>query len=159
MNEHARAYPDRPFVGVGVVVFRQRDVLLTKRGKQPRLNSWSIPGGAQEIGETIEEAACREVLEETNVRIKNLGLIDVINSINHDDNNRVKFHYTLVDFVASWKSGEIVAGDDATDARWVSLSELEDYKLRPLTINVIRFANKFRKSSSFGLRTHSNIIL
>ena len=109
--------------------------------------------------QTIEEAACREVLEETNVRIKILGLIDVINSIDHDDNNRVKFHYTLVDFVASWKSGEIVAGDDAAAARWVSLSELEDYKLRPLTINVIRSANKFRKSSSFGLIERSNITL
>tara|TARA_B100001123_G_scaffold53090_1_gene55702 strand:+ start:459 stop:938 length:480 start_codon:yes stop_codon:yes gene_type:complete len=146
MNDNSRAYPDRPYVGVGVVVFRDDSVLLAQRGKRPRLNRWSIPGGAQEIGETIEQAAHREIFEETGVRIELLGLIDVVNSINRDEDQRVQFHYTLVDFVAQWKSGEIIAGDDAADARWVHIAKLESYNLRPLTQEVIRSADKIRNS-------------
>ena len=146
MNDNSRAYPDRPYVGVGVVVFRDDSVLLAQRGKRPRLNVWSIPGGAQEIGETIEQAAHREIFEETGVRIELLGLIDVVNSINRDEDQRVQFHYTLVDFVAQWKSGEIIAGDDAADARWVPIAKLESYNLRPLTQEVIRSADKMRNS-------------
>ena len=72
-KENPRAYPDRPYVGVGVVVFRGEEVLLAQRGKKPRLHSWSIPGGAQELGETIEDAAHREILEETGLEIEILG--------------------------------------------------------------------------------------
>jgi len=150
MKYNPRAYPDRPYVGVGVVVFRDDNVLLAQRGKKPRLNRWSIPGGAQEIGETIEEAAHREIFEETRVKIELLGLVDVVNSINLDENKRVQFHYTLVDFVAQWKSGEIIAGDDAADARWVPTAELENYNLRPLTQEVIRSADKMRNSERVG---------
>ncbi len=150
MKYNPRAYPDRPYVGVGVVVFRDDNVLLAQRGKKPRLNRWSIPGGAQEIGETIEEAAHREIFEETRVKIELLGLVDVVNSINLDENKRVQFHYTLVDFVAQWKSGEIIAGDDAADARWVPSAELENYNLRPLTQEVIRSADKMRNSERVG---------
>ena len=158
-KENPRAYPDRPYVGVGVVVFRGEEVLLAKRGKKPRFNSWSIPGGAQELGETIEDAAHREILEETGLVIEILGLVEVVNSINLDDEKRVEFHYTLIDFVAEWKGGNLVAGDDAADARWVPINEIDAYKLRPLTYEVIFEADKLRKSGSLKLskRTRKTI--
>ena len=158
-KENTRAYPDRPYVGVGVVVFRGEEVLLAKRGKKPRFNSWSIPGGAQELGETIEDAAHREILEETGLVIEILGLVEVVNSINLDDEKRVEFHYTLIDFVAEWKGGNLVAGDDAADARWVPINEIDAYKLRPLTYEVIFEADKLRKSGSLKLskRTRKTI--
>ena len=147
-NENPRAYPDRPYVGVGVVVFRGEEVLLAQRGKPPRLHSWSIPGGAQELGETVEDAAHREILEETGIEIEILGLVEVVNSINRDDEERVQFHYTLIDFVAEWKGGDLVAGDDAADARWVPIKEIDHYKLRSLTHEVILQADKLRKSGA-----------
>ena len=147
-NEYPRAYPKRPYVGVGVVVFKGDNVLLVQRGKKPRLNSWSIPGGAQELGETVEDAAHREIREETSIEIELLELVEVVNSINRDDEERVQFHYTLIDFVAEWKSGDVVAGDDAADARWVSMEEIDDYNLRPLTYEVILQADDLRKSGA-----------
>ncbi len=149
-NDNPRAYPDRPYVGVGVVVFRGEDVLLAQRGKKPRLNSWSIPGGAQDLGETVEDAAHREIHEETGIEIELLGLVEVVNSINRDDKERVQFHYTLIDFVAEWKSGDIVAGDDAADARWVPIGEIHDYNLRKLTHDVILQADELRKSGALS---------
>ena len=73
----SREYPDRPFVGVGVVVWRGDNVLLIQRGKPPRIGAWSLPGGAQELGETVRETAVREVREETGVEIDVTHLIDV----------------------------------------------------------------------------------
>ena len=114
-----RRYPRRPIVGIGVVVFRGDEVLLIKRGKPPVSDRWSIPGGAQEIGETVREAALREVSEETGIEIEIVGLIDVVDGITRDAEGRAKYHYTLVDFAALWVSGEARAASDAAAARWV----------------------------------------
>jgi 8-oxo-dGTP diphosphatase len=118
-----RSYPDRPFIGVGAVVLKGDHVLLIRRGKPPRLGAWSIPGGAQEVGETVFEAARREVLEETGVTIGPPRLIDVLNSIQHDDEGRVQFHYTLIDVVAPWQAGDPTAGSDAMHAEWMPIAE------------------------------------
>lgn len=140
-----RAYPDRPYVGVGVVVLRGDEVLLAQRGKWPRKFTWSIPGGAQEIGETVHEAALREVREETGVDIEIVGLIDVVDSIQRDPAGRIQFHYTLVDFVAEWRSGEAVAGDDVAGIRWTRLDALADWGLRPVTYDIIRRGEAIRR--------------
>ncbi|MEE8333834.1 MAG: NUDIX domain-containing protein, partial [Alphaproteobacteria bacterium] len=95
-----RQYPTRPYVGVGVVIFREEKVLLAQRGKWPRRGTWSIPGGAQELGETVHEAGRREIREETALEIDIIGLIDVVDAITHDDAGAVLFHYTLVDLAA-----------------------------------------------------------
>ena len=116
-----RSYPDRPYVGIGVAVFRPGHVLLIRRGKPPRLGEWSLPGGAQELGETVVDAARREVMEETGVAIDDLKLVDVIDSIRHDTEARVKFHFTLIDFAARWVEGEPIAGTDAMHAEWIPL--------------------------------------
>lgn len=133
-----RDYPSRPFCGVGVVCFKGDNILLIKRSKPPINWEWSIPGGGQELGETIREGALRELKEETAVEARIIGLIDVVDTIRRDKVGRIQFHYTLCDFAAEWISGDIKAGDDASDARWVGLSEIEDFDLWEETVRVIR---------------------
>ena len=139
-----RSYPDRPYVGVGIVVFRDESVLLVQRSKPPIRHRWSIPGGAQEIGETVHQAALRELMEETALEADLIGLIDVVDSITRDDDLRVRFHYTLVDFAAEWRAGEAVAGDDASAVRWVPLAELEGMGLWSETVRIIRCGQSMR---------------
>ena len=135
--DSSRLYPDRPIVGVGVVVLRGNEVLLIRRAKPPVSDNWSIPGGAQEIGETVREAARREVAEETGIGIEIVGLIDVVDGITRDDEGRAKFHYTLVDFAALWRSGEARAASDAAAARWAGLDEIAEIPLWDETRRII----------------------
>jgi ADP-ribose pyrophosphatase YjhB (NUDIX family) len=134
----SREYPDRPVVGVGVVVWRDDRFLLVRRGKAPNQGQWSLPGGAQHLGETVFEAARREILEETALDVEILGLIDVVDGIKTDDQGRVQFHYTLVDVVAESGSGEAVAGDDAESVCWYRLTDLADLGLWSETERIIR---------------------
>ena len=136
----SREYPDRPIVGVGVVVWRDDEVLLIERGKGPRTGSWSLPGGMQELGETVRETAHREIKEETGVEIDVTGLLDVIDLVRKDSDGRIRFHYTLVDFTAKWRSGEAVADSDAAGVRWVPLAELDQYELWDETRRVIHLS-------------------
>jgi len=136
----SREYPDRPFVGVGVVVWRGDEVLLIERGKGPVSGNWSLPGGKQELGETVRETAHREIKEETGVDIDIVALLDVVDLVRHDKEGLVRFHYTLVDFTATWRAGEAVAGDDAAAVRWVPLAEIDSYNLWDETVRVIRLS-------------------
>lgn len=131
-------YPDRPIVGVGVVVWRDDKFLLVRRGKAPNQGQWSLPGGAQQLGETVFEAARREIMEETALDVEILGLVDVVDGIKVDDRGRVQFHYTLVDVVAQSNLGEAVAGDDATAVDWYQLDDLADLGLWSETERIIR---------------------
>ena len=135
--ESDRVYPDRPIVGVGVVVFRGDEVLLIKRGKPPVSDRWSIPGGAQEVGETVREAALREVAEETGIEIDIVGLIDVVDGITRDAGGRAKYHYTLVDFAALWRSGEARAASDAAATRWIGHDALSEVALWDETRRIV----------------------
>ncbi|MEE2689099.1 MAG: NUDIX hydrolase [Pseudomonadota bacterium] len=139
-----REYPEYPMVGVGVVVWKGETVLIIQRGKPPRVGTWSLPGGRQELGETTREAGVREVLEETGLCIKIKGLIDVVDSISRDGDGRVRMQYTLVDYWAEWISGDPVASTDADDARWVHPDELPTYKLWDETLRVIDISAKAR---------------
>jgi len=133
-----REYPERPLVGVGVVVLHAGKVLLIKRGKPPRQGQWSLPGGLQEIGETVFAAARREVLEECGIAIEPLEVVEVVDAITPDDQGKVRFHYTLVDVLADWRSGEPVAGDDAMDAAWFDPALLDTLGMWSETPRVIR---------------------
>jgi ADP-ribose pyrophosphatase YjhB (NUDIX family) len=124
-----REYPDRPWIGIGVVAFRGDEVLLVRRGKPPRLGSWSLPGGAQHVGETAQQAARRELLEETGIEVGPLLLADVIDAVTRDEAGLVRFHYTIVDFCAHWTAGEAHAGDDVDAVAWAGPEALHAYAL------------------------------
>lgn len=120
----APAASQYPVPTVGVICLRGDQVLLIKRGNPPRLGQWSLPGGRLEHGETTAVAALRELAEETGVRAELLGLVDVVDGlITSRTTGEVTHHYVMIDYAARWISGEPVAGDDAAEARFVSLDE------------------------------------
>ena len=133
-----RLYPSRPWSAVGVVVWKDDQVLLIQRGKEPRRGEWSIPGGSHEVGETVREAAVREVMEETGVTIRLGPIIDVIDTIRHDADGRVLTHFTLTDFAAIWLAGEPVGGDDAMHAEFLPYEAALDRLNWSETARVIR---------------------
>lgn len=136
-----REYPDRPIVGVGVVVLGPDGVLLIRRAKPPRQGQWSLPGGAQKIGETVFDAARREVLEETGLEVEILGLVDVVDSIRPDDAGNVRYHFTLVDVVAvATGPGTPVAGSDADEVAWMTLEDISGLELWTETERIIALA-------------------
>jgi 8-oxo-dGTP diphosphatase len=123
---------------VGVVLLRGDSVLLIRRGTPPRLGEWSLPGGAQELGETVRETARRELAEETGLApAGGLVLLDVIDAIQRDGDGRIRFHHTLVDFAAEAGPGEPVPGDDCAGAAWAPLGALHGYALWERTLEVI----------------------
>jgi len=118
-----REFPERPWVGVGVVVCQGERVLLVRRGKAPRMGQWGIPGGAQHVGETLFEAAAREVREETGLVVTPTAVITALDAISRDPDGRARYHYTLVEVLAECPAGDPLAADDAMDARWATLEE------------------------------------
>jgi ADP-ribose pyrophosphatase YjhB (NUDIX family) len=143
-----RSYPHAPLVGVGAIVFNRGRVLLVRRAKDPRRGQWSLPGGLQKLGETVAEAACREVLEETSLPIRVLGLVDVVDLIERDEGGaggddgtgRVRYHYTLVDLVACCGDDAIRPGSDAAEVVWADVGALDGYGLWAETTRVIALA-------------------
>jgi 8-oxo-dGTP diphosphatase len=133
----SREYPDRPVVGVGAVVWRGDRVLLIRRGKPPRLGQWSLPGGAQQLGETLEEAIAREVREETGLDLAVLRFLATVDLIERDPDGRIRYHYTLIDFVAEAAVGEAVPGDDAAAVAWFAPEELGALGLWSETVRII----------------------
>ena len=126
-------YPDHPRLGVGAVVFRKNRVLLVLRSNPPAQDQWAIPGGRVELGETLQTAAEREVLEETGIRIRAGKPIYTFDAIDRDDAGRVRYHYVIVDLEAGYISGEPAPDDDARDARWISEAELKDLPVNRVT--------------------------
>ncbi|MEE4608548.1 MAG: NUDIX hydrolase [Desulfobacteraceae bacterium] len=117
-------YPDFPRVAVGAVVVRERQVLLVRRGKAPARGLWAIPGGSVRLGESLRQAAERELLEETGLTIRAGEPVLTFESIHRDDDGRVRFHYVIVDLAAEYVAGAVRSADDATDARWFSWAEI-----------------------------------
>ena len=140
-----REFPDRPWVGVGIVVWQGERVLLVRRGKAPRLGQWGIPGGAQHIGETLFEAAAREVMEETGLTVSPRAVITALDAISRDPDGRARYHYTLVEVLAECDAREPVAGDDAMDARWATLEEARALIEWDETLRVIGLGQALRE--------------
>jgi 8-oxo-dGTP diphosphatase len=144
-----RIYPEQPLVGVGAVVFKGGEVLLVRRGQEPARDSWSLPGGLVEVGETLEAAITRELAEETGVTVALRGITAVVERIFPDPDGRIAYHYVLVDFLCDYLEGELTAGSDITAARFVPLSELAGFDLPPHTAAVIRRAWEQKQQGSF----------
>jgi ADP-ribose pyrophosphatase YjhB (NUDIX family) len=133
-----RDYPDRPIVGVGAVIIRDQRAVIVRRGGEPLAGEWSIPGGVLELGETLRQGAEREVLEETGLTVRAGEVIEVFDSIVPDAAGRTQYHYVLIDFLCECISGELRAGGDAADARWIKLDELAQLSLRGSVEAVLR---------------------
>lgn len=132
------AYPEAPRIAVGAVVFKDDGVLLVQRANPPSQGRWAIPGGSVGLGETLQQAAEREILEETGVVIRAGGPIFVFDVIEPDDRGGVRFHYVIVDLSAQYVSGEPRAADDAADARWIKEAELAALNVNPTTRRMLR---------------------
>lgn len=137
---------ERPGVGLGAVIFRGDDVLMIRRGKPPRMGQWAIPGGRQELGETVAEGAAREVLEETAIHCRIVGLVDVVDGIARAEDGSLIYHYTLIDLWGEWLAGEPEAGTDALDATWLSPDALATIELWAETRRVIDLARQKREA-------------
>ena len=133
-----KGYPNQPVVAVGAIVFRNNRVLLVRRGQAPSYDLWAIPGGRVEIGETLQEAAEREILEETGITIQARKPVYTFDYIERDGSELPRFHYVIVDLIADYVRGETRAGDDAADARWVSAEELAGLKVSSKTVRLLK---------------------
>lgn len=125
MGKTSRLYPERPIPAVASTVLKGNLVLLAQRGNEPSKGRWGIPGGVVEVGETLEEAVVREVLEETGVVCRPVRLLTVFDSVDLDGEGMPRYHYVLFEYLCEYVSGEVVPGSDCPDARWVSLDDLD----------------------------------
>jgi 8-oxo-dGTP diphosphatase len=146
-----REYPEKPIVGVGGVVIEERRALLIRRGSEPLLGQWSIPGGTLELGETLVQGTERELMEETGLAVRVLDLIEIFERIDFgsgadetwstlEERRRPRFHFVIADYLCHRISGEAVAGGDVTDVAWARETELERFQLTPTATRVIRKA-------------------
>ena len=134
-----REFPEAPRVGVGAVVIDGGRVLLVERGSEPLRGHWSLPGGLVEVGESLTDAVAREVYEETGLMVEPLGLIELLNRI-HREGERVRYHYVIADYLCRVTGGELRAGSDAAEVRWVERAEWNSHSalnLDPITVRVI----------------------
>ena len=128
-GKEGRRYPDRPIVGVLAVVVRGDRVLVVRRANPPMPGRWGFPGGVLELGETVAQGAMRELAEETGVEAEAGGPLTVIDTIDRDEEGRVRYHYTLVAMIGHWQSGEGVAADDADEVAWLTRAEIIEQNL------------------------------
>jgi len=133
-----RQYPDRPFVGVGGVILDGERVVLIRRRSPPLAGEWSLPGGIVEVGETLEACVARELLEETGLHVDVGSVIEVFDRITHDAAGRVEYHYVLVDYLCRATAGALRGGSDVDAAKWVSMSDLAEYRLPKKATTIIR---------------------
>lgn len=143
----SRQYPEFPRVGVGAVIWKDGKVLLVRRAAPPRLGLWSLPGGLQHLGETLNQAILREIKEETGLEVKLGEMVAVVDLIQKDADNAVEYHFTVIDYEADWIRGEAVAGDDAAEVAWADPLFLNKFDLPSLQQNVIEKALSRRRNS------------
>lgn len=133
-----RQYPDRPIVAVGAAVCWDGRALIVRRGKEPSKGVWTVPGGAVHLGETMREAAAREVQEECGIQVEVGEVIGILDNIVHDRSGSradtggpkgILYHYAIVDFYAEYVSGELTPSDELMDAAWVYPTELDAYRV------------------------------
>ena len=139
----SRIYPERPFLAASVAVFRDGMVLLAARGKPPMETLFSLPGGMVEAGETLGEAALRELREEVGVEAKLVGFIAPVEVIERDARGRVRLHIVIAAHIAAWESGEPQTGPEAREIRWVTEQGMAGLPMTPGLAGIL--------SRAFGL--------
>jgi len=143
-----REYPESPIVGVGGVIFDGASVLLAKRGQEPAKGTWSLPGGAVELGERVVDALKREIQEEVGIEIEVGGLVRVLERIIQDQGNRVRYHYVIIDYWG-WKvSGHPTPGSDTSDICFVPLEGIRKWDIHREVLETILMAVELRDRAS-----------
>lgn len=142
-----REYPESPIVGVGGVIFDGASVLLAKRGQEPAKGTWSLPGGAVELGEKVLDALKREIREEVGIQIEVGGLIRVLDRILCDQDRRIRYHYVIVDYWG-WKvSGEPKPGSDTSEICFVPLKDIRKRDIHREVLETILMAERLREAA------------
>jgi 8-oxo-dGTP diphosphatase len=138
----SRLYPNRPIVGVGVVIIRDGKILLERRKNEPGRGKWSIPGGIVKLGESLEQTVMRETREETGLSVSDPEPVDVVNQVTLDENGKTKYHFVIIDYFVKLKGGTPKAASDAAELEWVAFEEVES---RDLTKSFRGFFQKSRE--------------
>jgi len=133
-----RQYPERPIVGVGAVIVDGRKIVLVRRKHEPLKGHWSLPGGMVEIGEALEAALAREMLEETGLVVDVGPVIEVFDRITRDEERRVRYHFVLIDYLCWPSGGALRAGSDVDAAIWADPEALAGYSLTEKATSVIQ---------------------
>ncbi|MFT9637512.1 NUDIX hydrolase [Alcaligenes phenolicus] len=139
----------RPVAATIAAVFREGRILLVRRANPPDAGRWGFPGGKIDAGESIESAAARELLEETGVHAEPRQVFTAVDVFDYDESGRLRQHFILVAVLCEWRSGEPVAGDDALEARWFYLDELDEAQVA-LSLDVARLARQAALISTMG---------
>jgi ADP-ribose pyrophosphatase YjhB (NUDIX family) len=145
-----RRFPEAPVVAVGVLLLDGSKVLLVQRGRPPQVGRWTVPGGGVEVGESLEEAALRELAEETGLSCTLGPIVEVLDRVIRAADGRVEYHYVILDFLGSAPTGSLAAGSDCADARWVELDALSGMDLTDGLEPVIRRALEMRSRNERG---------
>ncbi len=132
-----RLYPDRPFLAASVAVFRDGRVLLATRTKAPSDTLFSLPGGLVECGETLQDAALRELREEVGVEAEIVGFAGHVEVIEHDADARVRRHFVVSAFAALWLAGEPVIGPEAGEIIFVRPDEISGLQTTPGLLGIV----------------------
>jgi 8-oxo-dGTP diphosphatase len=148
ISEADRRYPKRPLVGVGAIIFRRDRILMAQRGKEPLKGWWSLPGGALELGESLQDAVRREVLEETGLEVEPVKLFEVFERIMRDDTGAPEYHYILIDYVCRVTAGKLFPGDDVCAVDWVRRRDLGALQITEGTLAVIERAFEARRQDN-----------
>ena len=135
-----REYPERPLVGVGAVIVEGGRVVVVRRATEPLKGEWSIPGGLLELGETVAAAVAREALEETGLVVEPGEVLGVFDRIVPDEQGKIRYHYVLIDLLCRRVSGELRAGGDAAEARWLTAEELKTFPVSEPAAGLLRKA-------------------
>ncbi|MCJ2011155.1 NUDIX hydrolase [Methylobacterium sp. J-076] len=136
----SRTFPSRPFVGASIAVIRAGRVLLAARANEPMRGVWTLPGGLVEAGETLADAALRELSEEVGLTAAVVGVLSPTEIILRDGSGRTRHHYVVHPHAALWQGGEPVAGPEALGVRWASLDEIAGLETTPGLLDTLREA-------------------
>ena len=139
-----RRYPDRPFLGIGALIFDGDSILLAERGHEPLKGWWSLPGGILETGETLLNGIKREVREETGLEVEPEAIFEIFERIMPDAEGRTEYHYVLIDYTCRVIGGALEAGSDVSHAVWVREEDLVAYQITEGTLAVVQRAFRAR---------------